>query len=428
MNILNIRTSRSLILMLGFGVILLFAGCNQNYTLTFLVSEDDELVMTQIANEINSHSRFEISVISEDSLTEVNAIEAILDRKYDITTVDNTLDYKKSKKNMRTVVPFFHEVLVVLSRHQLKQRDIDSLLRAGDYLILTKELEELDFYKRMIPNYNGDSTINYRIEDHFNLEKDLEFNELLLFFTGKENYELGQLLFNEKAYLYSLDGLDARGNGSFIEGFCRSYKKTTPYVLSRYAFGIVLEEPIFTVAVHELLVSTVATPSDVVYDLIQTIHHHHIVPIFESSNSYTFEVNQQDINLSFPFHSGTINYLNREKPKFVERYAEVMGFVLSAFVLVFGLGASLKATMKQRKKDRMDEYYKDLLEIKETVSEADPKEMRLKLRALQKTVFQLLIDEKLSANNEFLIFMMLWNELSDFLDKQDHTKELNEVT
>ena len=84
--------------------------------------------------------------------------------------------------------------------------------------------------------------------------------------------------------------------------------------------------------------------------------------------------------------------------------------------------------MKQRKKDRMDEYYKDLLEIKETVSEADPKEMRLKLRALQKTVFQLLIDEKLSANNEFLIFMMLWNELSDFLDKQDHTKELNEVT
>ena len=428
MNILNIRTSRSLILMLGFGVILLFAGCNQNYTLTFLVSEDDELVMTQIANEINSHSRFEISVISEDSLTEVNAIEAILDRKYDITTVDNTLDYKKSKKNIRTVVPFFHEVLVVLSRHQLKQRDIDSLLRAGDYLILTKELEELDFYKRMIPNYNGDSTINYRIEDHFNLEKDLEFNELLLFFTGKENYELGQLLFNEKAYLYSLDGLDARGNGSFIEGFCRSYKKTTPYVLSRYAFGIVLEEPIFTVAVHELLVSTVATPSDVVYDLIQTIHHHHIVPIFESSNSYTFEVNQQDINLSFPLHSGTINYLNREKPKFVERYAEVMGFVLSAFVLVFGLGASLKATMKQRKKDRMDEYYKDLLEIKETVSEADPKEMRLKLRALQKTVFQLLIDEKLSANNEFLIFMMLWNELSDFLDKQDHTKELNEVT
>lgn len=400
-------------------VALLSLSCNRHYKLRLLVPNEDVHLMQRIATEINSHSRFEISVLTEDSLTEVKAIDAVLRKEYDLTTVDNTLDYKKSKKEIRTVIPFFHEVLVVLSRHQLEQKDIDSLLRAGDYLILTKEVEELDFYKRMLPGYHGDSTINYRIEDHYDLETDLERNELLLFFSGKENFELGKLLFDSKAYIYSLDAMDSKGNGSFIEGFCRDYKKTTPYVIPRSAFGIVLDKPVYTVAVHELLVSRTDLAGDVVYDLIQTIHHHHIIPIFESSNSYTFEVNQQDINLSFPFHRGTINYLEREKPKFVERYAEVMGFVLSAFVLLVGLGASLKATMKQKKKDRMDEYYKDLLQIKENVTDLDPTETRLKLRDLQKKVFELLIDEKLSANNEFLIFMMLWNELSAFLDRQE---------
>ncbi|MEQ9230511.1 MAG: hypothetical protein RIF46_07485, partial [Cyclobacteriaceae bacterium] len=317
----------------------------------------------------------------------------------------------KSKRNIKTIIPFFHEVLVVLSKDNLVQEDIDSLIRAGDYMILTKEVDELDFYRRMIPNFTGDSALNYRLENHFDLKSDLEKSSLLLFFSARENYELGQLLFNKEAYLHSLDHVRDVGQGSFIEGFCKDYKKTTPYILSRYAFGITLERPVFTLAVHELLVSTDDLPSKVVYDLISTIHHHHIVPIFESSNSYTFEVNHQDINLSFPFHQGTIDYLNRDQPSFVERYAEVMGFILSAFILLFGLVASLKATIQQRKKDRMDEYYRELLNLKEDFHKIPNDELRTKLTDMQKVVFDLLIREKLSANNEFVIFMMLWDEL-----------------
>lgn len=404
-------------------VLLLSSGCEKNYEMRLLVPEQDVLLMDQIAQEINSHSKFQIRVISEDSLTEVKAIDAVLADRYEITTVDNTLDYKKSKRDIRTVIPFFHEVLVVLSRHELAPGQVDSLLRVGDYLILTKEEEELDIYKEMIPSYTGREDLNYRIEDHYNIEVDLQFHELLLFFTGKENLDLGKLIRSKQAYIYSLDDPEIRGNGSFIEGFCKEYKKTTPYTLSRYAFGMVLEEPIYTLAVHELLIAKRDFPSEVIYDLLQTIHHHHIVPVFESSNSYTFEVNQQDINLSFPFHQGTIDYLDRDKPKFVERYAEVMGFVLSAFVLLIGLVASLKATMNQRKKDRMDEYYKELLDLKENLNRYDNQTLFDKLRILQKKVFELLIDEKLSANNEFVIFMMLWEELYGSLD---HSKILRD--
>ena len=114
-----------------------------------MVPIEDEAAMRRIATEINSHSRFEIEILSKDSLTEVSAIDMLLNEEFDITTVDNTLDYPKSKKELRTVIPFFHEVLVVLSKHQLKQYEIDSLIRNGDYMILSKEVDELDFYKRM---------------------------------------------------------------------------------------------------------------------------------------------------------------------------------------------------------------------------------------------------------------------------------------
>ena len=390
---------------------LLFFGCANNYNLKMMVALEDQEVMEKIAEDINTHSTFDIEILVKDSLTEVAAIDQLLAGDYDVTTVDNTLDYHKSKKDLRTVVPFFHEVLVVVSRLQLQRSEIDSMIRNGQYVVLTKEIDELDFFRRLIPNFTGDSSLNYRLENHYDLEKDLKQHDLLLFFSALENYELGQFLFHKKAYLYSLDDASIMGQGSFIEGFCQSYKKTTPYILSRYAFGITLDQPTYTLAVHELLIATSGLANKVVYDLIQTIHQHHVVPIFESSNSYTFEVNHQDINLSFPFHAGTIDYVNRDKPSFIERYSEVMSFILSGFIVLFGLIASLRATVNQKKKDRMDEYYHALLELKDNLSNLPTQEISRQLRDMQKVVFDLLIKEKLSANNEFVIFMMLWDEI-----------------
>lgn len=405
--------------------IFLFAlsSCNFNYKLEFMVSEDDEVVMTKIVDQINAHSQFEIQIQVKDSLTEVDALHQLRDGKFDLTSVDNTLDFHGSKRELRTVIPFFHEVLVVVSRHKMTQKQVDDHIRNGDYLVLAKENDELDFFKRLMPSFTGDSTINYRLEKHFDLKKDVAENNVLLFFSALENYELGQMLFQGESYIYSLDHEETFGHGSFIEGFCKSYKKTTPYILSRYSFGVTLDKPIYTLAVHELLIAQASLSNKVVYDLIQTIHHHHIVPIFESSNSYTFEVNHQDINLSFPFHEGTLDYLNRDKPSFVERYSEFMGFMLSALILLMGLVASLKATVNQRKKDRMDEYYRELIELKEDINKYTYDELRDKLTSMQNTVFELLIREKLSANNEFLIFMMLWDEIHHEMMRRDEVKE-----
>ncbi|MEQ9231169.1 MAG: hypothetical protein RIF46_10840, partial [Cyclobacteriaceae bacterium] len=77
--------------------LLILSGCNTNYQIKLMVPLEDEPAMQKIVDDINTHSRFEILLITEDSITEVGAIDKMLAQDFEITTVDNTLDYHKSK-------------------------------------------------------------------------------------------------------------------------------------------------------------------------------------------------------------------------------------------------------------------------------------------------------------------------------------------
>ena len=99
-----------------------------------------------------------------------------------------------------------------------------------------------------------------------------------------------------------------------------------------------------------------------------------------------------------------------------------IAFLKSVFIVLFGLSASFKANMNQRKKDRMDLYYQELLDLKDNLEDTSTKDLSDNLKRMQKIVFDLLIKEKLSANNEFVIFMMLWDELHHELMKRQGAK------
>lgn len=80
-------------------------------------------------------------------------------------------------------------------------------------------------------------------------------------------------------------------------------------------------------------------------------------------------------NLSFPLHEGARIYLDRDEPGHFERYAELFGVVFSIILtLVSGL-ISLSKWQSQKKKDRADIFYKDLIEAKNAIRKiTSPKE------------------------------------------------------
>ena len=68
-----------------------------------------------------------------------------------------------------------------------------------------------------------------------------------------------------------------------------------------------------------------------------------------------------------------------------------------------------------RRKNRIDTFYSDVLAIRNSIRETATVEERRKkaneIRALQTTAFELLVDEKLAADESFRIFITLSNDV-----------------
>ncbi len=116
-------------------------------------------------------------------------------------------------------------------------------------------------------------------------------------------------------------------------------------------------------------------------------------------------------------------YLERNQPSFFEKYAETFGVILSLLIATSGAFAALIRMRKTRKKNRIDIYYQKLLDI-ETKYDSDENynsEIALKnIKRVKEEAVELLIDEKLTANESFNIFL----NLSDTLVRKIHQKRL----
>jgi hypothetical protein len=67
-----------------------------------------------------------------------------------------------------------------------------------------------------------------------------------------------------------------------------------------------------------------------------------------------------------------------------------------------------------RRKNRIDAFYTDVIAIRSSLGQSSSEDERSaaarKIRDLQNTAFEMLIDEKLSADESFRIFLSLSND------------------
>ncbi len=71
-----------------------------------------------------------------------------------------------------------------------------------------------------------------------------------------------------------------------------------------------------------------------------------------------------------------------------------------------------------RRKDRIDEFYEQVLAVRDGMLKQDSPDVvavRRRIRELQDEALQMLIEEKLAADESFRIFMSLCNDLVDEL-------------
>ncbi len=236
-------------------------------------------------------------------------------------------------------------------------------------------------------------------------------NDVFVGFTDIVPLKNLELLKNFK--LYSMDRLENYGKGSVVDAISLRFPQVRPFIIPQTSYQEITDKPIVTLETDAVLVVRSDMRENFVYDLTKTIYNEkqdfaNLSPLIFKGLDEQFDRNI----LSFPLHEGARVYLDRDEPGFLERYAELIGVLFSiAIALVSGI-VSLSRWQSQKKKDRVDIFYKDLMEKKnqKIVSSSEGISMIQEIQQSQNKAFDMLIHEELEANESFRIYMELSKE------------------
>lgn len=173
------------------------------------------------------------------------------------------------------------------------------------------------------------------------------------------------------------------------------------------------ERPLQSLWVSTLLVTRAGADENQIYHLTRMLVEQR--PLFAALEPDVFSWVSEHFDqekLNFPLHAGSRRYLERDEPGLLERYADAINLVIYlGILLVTGLAGFMR-WRSQRKKNRVDTFYSRLLQIRERAAHEPRDTLLAEVRALELEAYQLLIEEKLAADDSFRIFTDLLASVS----------------
>jgi len=175
--------------------------------------------------------------------------------------------------------------------------------------------------------------------------------------------------------------------------------------------GIEGSENLHTFTTQTLLVGNSSLGEKAVFLLSAYIYQHKLDlmrdDIMYRSISEDFDVSA----LLYPLHKGTDRYFRRDQPSFFERYADVLALVFSIAAILYGGIQAVRTGIKKRKKERIDLYFLEFLEIRsKDISRAE--KISLLDGLFQRALVQM-TSEKLEVTDFHIFSRLLQQELSN---------------
>jgi hypothetical protein len=214
----------------------------------------------------------------------------------------------------------------------------------------------------------------------------------------------------------SLGSPDDIGTGSLIDRAVLLNPRLSPFVIPVGTYGDLPHEPVLTLAVDKLLVSRPGLDDAAVYDLIGEMRR--LQPALAATRPLLYQRLSSEFDASgstFVLHPGAQAFTQRDEPTFYERYSGVAEVLVT---LVIGVVSGTYAAIQiynRRRKNRIDGFYTDVMAIRDSINEsssaADKAAAVERVRALQNEAFDMLIKEKLAADESFRIFVTLSNDI-----------------
>lgn len=206
------------------------------------------------------------------------------------------------------------------------------------------------------------------------------------------------------------------GTGSIIDAAVLANPHFQPFVIPIGIYGELTSQPVVTVAVDKILVARSDLDAAVVYDLINEILR--LRPALAAKRPGLFQRLSGDFDTSrstYIVHTGTRDYLQRSAPTVYERYSGIAEVVVTIIVAVVSASIAAVRIFRMRRKNRIDTFYTQTIALRRSVTNSTkPDELARvvkEVRALQNAAFDLLVDEKLAADESFRIFITLSNDV-----------------
>lgn len=386
-------------------LVTLLASCNLTttpYSLIYTTEEPNDAFAKKL-EKVLEESYYNVDIQLHQTASSRSIIDSLESGAIDMGLVENFVNYGEG---IRTVVPAFPKILHIFYHKDIEGSSVQNLFYDHDVYIGRFGSASYDFMMQVFDFYQLDTS---RIKITNNM---MEAEVMAIFSIIMSPDELLQFKdFN----LYSLNDMDNVAMGSDVEGIVLRYPRVRPYVIPRRTYGSLTNEPVVTICTDMVYVVREGMLDVSVGDLIRALFANrdqfvHLNPSFY----YGIIENFDRSHLSYPLHEGARAYLDRDEPGFLERYAELFGVILTILIALVSGIASFGNWRKQQKKDKIDVFYAHLMEIKNelpnirTVKEAQVKISEIKHE--QNRAFKMLINEELSANESFRIYMELSKE------------------
>ena len=390
---------------LFLGLLLVLASCNPTtVTYSFIYNPDgpNPEVAENMKRVLEGEFNVEIKLI-EGVHTNAN-IDSLVLSKVDFALVENYIPYRKG---MNSAFSFYSEVLHIFYDKDLDPQSFEELIYDKTVFVGRRGSPT---YHMMMDLFNFYGLDQSRINISFNIVRS---DVIVLLSTLLSEDELMGFRDFE---LYSFDDIDTYGmGGSSVEGISLKYPRIDPFVIPTKTYGDLTSEPVVTLSIDVVMMVRSGMGTIAVTDLTKTMLRNR--QTFAPIDPLLYHGMREDFDqskLNFPLHEGARVFLDRDEPSFLERYAELGGVVFSIVIAIVGGLVSLTKWQTQKKKDKVDEFYEELLSVKNAISKiTNIKEGLQKIKSVQASqnkAFEMLISEELVANDSFRIYMELSKE------------------
>jgi TRAP-type uncharacterized transport system substrate-binding protein len=403
--------ARRFCLTIFFASSIFIAACEKSPTELRLVrpaAPIDQAIVSDLAALMDRESTVQL-VLTETPEPGLSALDSILAGNADVALVSNTLPFREG---ISTVMPLYPTVLHIAYLGERDASDGRSLIKgarvfagaigSGSHLVFERIVSRLKL---------SDTDFTY-------VDDPDDSPDVIIVFAPISPEIIASI---PDIHLYSMGSPHEIGLGSFVDAAVLLNPQLSPFVIPAGTYGDVTPEPVVAVAVDKLLVVRADLPKSIVYDLVNELQR--LRPAIAALRPGLFHQDSDDFDVSrstFVLHQGAQAYLQRSEPTIYERYSGVAEVTVTVLIGLISAGWAGVKIFRMRRKNRIDRFYSKVIDIRKSSSEFTSDEERAnaigEIRALQDLAFELLVDERLAADDSFRIFITLSDDVMKQLE------------